>query len=290
MPYKLGLNHLADWTEEEKEKILGYKGPSGSSTRGLATSFLGIIFYVIQTAAGTIKRGTCPSVTTDGKTVDLRYTPCWGKVLDQGQCGSCYAFCACQVLEHLYCLKCGGSFPLDSSEQNIVDCSGPQGNQGCNGGLMDNVFAYIQQSKGMDMETSYPYTAVQETCKFDASTAKYKEVTGYTSLPPCETEMKKHLDSGRSLCCAIKVAGNFTLYTDGVYGDKRTCPTNQGQLNHAIVVTGYGTDSKGGEYWLVKNSWSEKWGDAGYFKIKMGCNCLGIAFMCGYPEFNCDKV
>merc|ERR1711959_701053 len=44
------------------------------------------------------------------------------------------------------------------SEQELVDCAGSFGNQGCNGGLMDNGFKYIQQS-GDSLETDYPYTA-----------------------------------------------------------------------------------------------------------------------------------
>ena len=69
------------------------------------------------------------------------------------------------------------------------------------------------------------------------------------------------------------------MYTSGVL-DSTACGT---QLNHAAVAVGY-TDN----YWIVKNSWGEKWGDNGYIKIKYdetGAGICGINQMNSYPTF-----
>ena len=76
------------------------------------------------------------------------------KVKNQGSCGSCWAFSAVAAMEGAYFQSSGTLTSL--SEQQLVDCSTDQGNQGCNGGLMDNAFSYAENNK-MESEADYPY-------------------------------------------------------------------------------------------------------------------------------------
>ena len=63
------------------------------------------------------------------------------RVKNQGSCGSCWAFSATGVIESVR--KIQGS-NLDLSEQQLVDCSRPQGNQGCNGGWPSSALNYVR--------------------------------------------------------------------------------------------------------------------------------------------------
>ena len=57
----------------------------------------------------------------------------------------------------------------------------------------------------------------------------------------------------------------FRFYRQGVID---VSPSNYSKLNNAVLLTGYST-YENGSYWLIQNSWGEKWGDNGYVKIKI---------------------
>src|SRR5690606_21016880 len=57
----------------------------------------------------------------------------------------------------------------------------------------------------------------------------------------------------------------WSTYESGVFDG---CNQNQPDINHAVLLVGYGEDSQHGPYWLVRNSWSPTWGDAGYIKLR----------------------
>ena len=61
-------------------------------------------------------------------------------------------------------------------------------------------------------------------------------------------------------------------YTGGVFSEKG----HSEQTNHIVSITGWGTDSEIGQYWIVRNSWGQYWGEMGYMRLAVGDNLLGI--------------
>ena len=91
-------------------------------------------------------------------------------IKDQGECGACWSFSALGALESAYAIT-NGMLP-DLSEQNLVDCV--YNYDGCQGGFMTDVWAYIQSKIGVETESAYPYTS--------GTTKKVKKKTVKISL------------------------------------------------------------------------------------------------------------
>lgn len=194
-------------------------------------------------------------------------------VKDQGQCGSCWAFSTTGSVEGANFLKTG---TLTSySEQQLVDCAGSQGNMGCNGGLMDYAFEYIEQNGGICTESDYPYTArdglCQSTCSVSGTVSKYTDVQEGS-----ESDLMSAIQVG-PVSIAIDASGMaFQFYSGGVFS------SNCGQqLDHGVLLVGYGTD--GSDYWKIKNSWGTTWGEQGYIRFIRGQNECGLADSASYP-------
>jgi len=221
---------------------------------------------------------TCPANGAQ-YTCDWRQAGVVTPIKNQGQCGSCWAFSAVASTEGAHALATGKLVSL--SEQNLVDCSTAEGNQGCSGGLMDQAFTYIMKNKGIDTEASYPYQGVQGKCAYKAANSG-ATITNYKNLPTGnENTLQQACQSVGPISVAIDAShASFQFYSSGVYYDAACSST---QLDHGVTVVGYGVLT-GSNFWLVKNSWGTSWGLAGYILMSRdkNNNC-GIATMPSYP-------
>jgi len=198
-------------------------------------------------------------------------------VKDQGQCGSCWAFSATGAIEGAFFVA---KAALNSiSEQQLVDCSGTEGNQGCNGGLMDYAFQWVIKNKGSAAESDYPYTARDGSCKRGKTSVS--TISSFKDVAEGDEDALMQALLGQPVAIAIEAdQACFQFYHRGVLDDA-SCGTN---LDHGVLLVGFDTDSASSkDYWLVKNSWGKSWGDNGYIKFVRGKNQCGLTLAASYP-------
>jgi len=130
--WKAGHNQFSDWTHAEYKAMLGY-------------------VHSDRLEAAPVK----VFEPTNALSVDWVSAGAVTPVKDQGQCGSCWAFSSTGALEGAHFVKSGEL--LSFSEQQLVDCAGLKyGNLGCNGGLQQRAYKYLESNKA-ELESVYPY-------------------------------------------------------------------------------------------------------------------------------------
>lgn len=265
--YTLALNQFADLTADEfKMTYLGGFKPLGS--------------HGCDVFADTDAHTDIPSA------VDWRDMGAVTPVKDQGQCGSCWAFSATGAIEGAMAIKT--DVLTDFSEQQLVDCATgfAYGSHGCNGGLMDGAFKYVAKN-GQCVSADYPYVSGESKSGGDCEALAcdvQTTITGCTDVPPNNQIALKNAVAQQPVSIAIEADTSvFQFYSSGVITSD-ACGTN---LDHGVLIAGYGTEN-GTPYWLVKNSWSDTWGDGGYVKLLRSdsaddAGACGVAMEASFP-------
>jgi len=226
----------------------------------------------------------------DPRTFSKKTATCTGPILDQAECGSCWAFGAAEAISDRMCLKTGtylAMAPLD-----LVTCDMDDG--GCEGGDPGSAWQYAQDN-GLVTEACYPYLQSEggpmptcaptsepclnfvdtpecnETCANNATFSKDKHFISSVYNVGGVDQIAAEITTNGPVEADFIVYSDFLNYKSGVY-----VQTSSDMLGgHAVKVIGYGTEN-GVDYWLCQNSWTATWGDSGFFKIRKGTDECGI--------------
>ncbi|XP_028640025.1 cathepsin Q-like [Grammomys surdaster] len=269
--YTMEINYFADMTDEEfKDMIIGFTLPINDTVRSPWKRSLHSNFPYSWNWKDTLPKSV--------NWVKEGYVT---RVNDQGNCKSCWAFPVAGAIEAQMFKKTGKLIPL--SVQNLVDCSKPQGNRGCNGGTTNSGFKYVLENGGLEAEATYPYEAKEGLCRYNPKNS-FATIETFVALSEDEDVLMDAVATKGPVAAGINVVySSLRFYKKGIYYEPRC----KHLVNHAVLVVGYGfegNETDDNNYWLIKNSWGKKWGLGGYMKIaKDRNNHCGIATFAQYP-------
>jgi len=259
LSWTYGINEFSDWTDEEYNRLLGLKNVGNMNANLPVAKFPRSSDYE----------------SIDWRVGDENYV---GPVLNQGHCGSCWAFSAAQALASSYYRL--DKKVVDVSRSHAVDCD--KFSHGCNGGLQENAFAHWMRF-GAILESKYPYVAEDRECK---------EIEIGSDLPELPTAFRVDVgddmlyDALKHQPVSISIRAendDFRNYQGGVI-DGPGCGY---EIDHAVLLAGYSAEDNA---WIVKNSWGDSWGEGGYVRIKRrgGHGICGINQQNSLPVFKDD--
>ncbi len=189
---------------------------------------------------------------------------------DKGHCGSCFAFAASEMLEDYLFMSSGELFNL--SPQMAASCTpNPEscgGSGGCSGGTAEIVFDYLAGGGQMVQEYQDGYRSYfgdDYACNTPADGNGSIKVQGLTFLQGNNyTELMNAVAQVGPVSIGVD-ASEWHNYESGVFNG---CNQENPDVNHAVVLYGYGIDETTGQkYWNIRNSWSPTYGEHGYIRI-----------------------
>lgn len=234
--------------------------------------------------------------------------PSIGEIRDQSKCGSCWAHSTAESMSDRICIHSKGEKQTRISALDILSCCKDCGS-GCHGGSPGAAFNYWKRvgvvTGGLygDKKTCKPYFL--EPCE-----DHMHKCHDYQDTPACEVKcipeypktyvedksygasaygiygekaMMREIYENGPISVSFTVYEDFADYKSGIYQHV----TGRSEGGHAVKCIGWGVEN-GTKYWLIVNSWNERWGENGLFRIIRGVNECGIESRgpyAGMPKF-----
>jgi len=236
-------------------------------------------------------------VHTEPTSFDWRKSGVVSPVVDQGKCGCSWAFAAAGNMEGvLSSFNGNGGRAIPLSVEQLVECAtlySYNENNGCARGLAEYAYMYAIEYS-VQSNSSLPYTLqntkLAPSCPYKHSheTPIGEWVVGWgkipTTGPPTPTQiqtLQSYLVHTNPITVSVD-AKSFQFYFGGIH----SCfpLTQRIDLNHQMLLVGYGQDPAEGTYWILKNSWGTRWGNQDPIRFGEPSN-LGYIFISA--EYDC---
>ncbi|XP_020810811.1 cathepsin L1-like [Drosophila serrata] len=213
--------------------------------------------------------------------IDWRESGFVSPVRHQGECNSCWAFSTAGLLETHMAKKTGRRVAM--SPKHLLDCV--EKNGGCDGGWVSHAINYTRDNGISSWESYSPYKPQNDVCVYNPRGNQVLP-RGYVILEPNEKKMAEVVyNIGPVTVSLDHLYTEFYEYSRGILSIP-DCRNGKGFLKHSMLVVGFGTDPEGRDYWLIKNSFGEKWGENGYVRLARNAgNMCGVASLPQYPVF-----
>jgi len=209
---------------------------------------------------------------------------------DQMGCGSCWAFAAIASLEgSVNAFYNNPNIDLDLSEQDLVSCFHGTGCDGIHDYEIEEIFSSYFQNTGVATEECFSYTATNDDCNNKClnwqesawKTLGYESVDLSANLQERVNNIKQAIINHGPVEVGMMVYDDLRSYDGGIYSRV----SSQFIFYHAVTIVGWG-NYDGLDYWIVKNSWGNDWGEEGYFRIAVGMCWIDSWFAFAITEPN----
>lgn len=253
----------------------------------------------VTIALRTTRKAASANATDDGSTLlpknwnwqDIEDGKFLTPIKNQGTCGSCWAFSAVSVIESRYAIDNNVTATPLSVEQ-VLSCSAPldhltskflgmaASSKGCDGGMPFLAFEYMSRvaPNGIACDAEYPYVMATQVLETQCQSVATSKVTvrwqnGVSDYVPIASQSEEALMRavyhGPVSSNMDAEGAGFRNYGGGIY-DAKDCKSDGKDVNHAVVIVGYGETEQGDKYWVVRNTWGTMWGENGYIRIRRG--------------------